>query len=337
MIRFSGWTAVACLAALLGVGTLATSAQAEWNIDLYAGPTWDDDNTESGELTVGGRVGYFFPLVGGLDAGLFADSSGVIDDDQDKTPRDFTFVPTSALGMFRYRILESGGLGLHPYVGVGPSAVWSKLEVGGADEDELDLGLDARAGLRAVIYDRFAVFSEYRLNYFEPSFALESAPDVHVPNVWHAALFGVGYRVVPAPPPPPAPVVVAEAPPEPEPAPLPAPTKKRIVLRGVTFDFNSADLGADAASILDAAVASLEEAPEAEVVVAGHSDSVGSDAYNQQLSERRASSVRDYLVDHGIAAERLEVKGFGESQPVADNSTAEGRAENRRVELNVVE
>jgi OOP family OmpA-OmpF porin len=65
----------------------------------------------------------------------------------------------------------------------------------------------------------------------------------------------------------------------------------------------------------------------------GHTDSIGSDAYNQKLSDRRTATVREYLIAQGIAEGRMEPKGFGESQPVADNKTAEGRAENRRVVL----
>jgi outer membrane protein OmpA-like peptidoglycan-associated protein len=68
-------------------------------------------------------------------------------------------------------------------------------------------------------------------------------------------------------------------------------------------------------------------------VVEGHTDSTGADAYNQALSERRANSVLRYLVDAGVPASRLSAQGFGESQPVADNDTAEGRAQNRRVVL----
>ena len=69
------------------------------------------------------------------------------------------------------------------------------------------------------------------------------------------------------------------------------------------------------------------------VEVAGHTDSVGAESYNQSLSERRAKAVKSYLVERGIDADRLTVRGYGESEPVADNATKEGRAENRRVEL----
>ena len=85
--------------------------------------------------------------------------------------------------------------------------------------------------------------------------------------------------------------------------------------------------------VMDKNVAALKEWGDVNVEVAGHTDSMGSDKYNMGLSLRRAEAVRNYLVDKGIPAERLTVKAYGESQPVADNATEEGRFQNRRVEL----
>ena len=73
--------------------------------------------------------------------------------------------------------------------------------------------------------------------------------------------------------------------------------------------------------------------PSLHVAVEGHTDSVGSDEYNQELSEHRAQSVRDYFVQQGISAGAIEYRGFGKSEPIASNETAEGRQQNRRVEL----
>jgi outer membrane protein OmpA-like peptidoglycan-associated protein len=106
-----------------------------------------------------------------------------------------------------------------------------------------------------------------------------------------------------------------------------------VTLRGVNFDFNKATIKSDSAAILDDAVATLNKASTVNVDVVGHTDSVGSESYNQKLSERRAEAVMGYLVDHGISASRLSSSGRGESEPVASNDTKEGRYENRRVEL----
>jgi outer membrane protein OmpA-like peptidoglycan-associated protein len=114
-----------------------------------------------------------------------------------------------------------------------------------------------------------------------------------------------------------------------------ASTKKTIVLRGINFDFDSSTIKPEFEGVLDAAVEALNENPDVRVQVAGHTDSVGTDEYNQGLSERRANAVLGYLSTHGIDASRLTAVGFGESSPVADNATADGRAQNRRVELNI--
>ncbi|MDQ1315719.1 MAG: OmpA-like protein [Pseudomonadota bacterium] len=123
------------------------------------------------------------------------------------------------------------------------------------------------------------------------------------------------------------------------PAPLapvvaaPAPVVVKMTLEGVNFDFDKATLRQEDLAIIDRDVAALEKWGNVNVEVAGHTDSRGSDEYNVDLSQRRAEAVRNYLISKGIAAERLSAKGYGESRPVADNATDEGRFMNRRVEL----
>lgn len=109
-----------------------------------------------------------------------------------------------------------------------------------------------------------------------------------------------------------------------------------IILRGVNFDNDSAALRGDALATLDEAVATLQRYPDLKVEVAGHTDSASSDAYNLDLSARRAKAVMGYFVSKGIDAGRLTSKGYGESQPIADNATEDGRFQNRRVELRVL-
>jgi len=104
-------------------------------------------------------------------------------------------------------------------------------------------------------------------------------------------------------------------------------------LDGVNFEFDSATLTADSIAKLDDAVTILKRNADDKLEIAGHTDSQGAEDYNQGLSERRAQAVADYLIAHGANGANLTVKGYGESHPVADNGSMEGRAANRRVEL----
>jgi outer membrane protein OmpA-like peptidoglycan-associated protein len=134
----------------------------------------------------------------------------------------------------------------------------------------------------------------------------------------------------PPPPPPPTPAAAKAAATTPTPA-----TGKKIILRGVNFDFDKANIRADARPILDEAITTLKAEGGIAIIAEGHTDGVGTDAYNLALSQRRAAAVKDYLVKGGIGADRIKVEGFGESKPVASNDTADGRAQNRRVELRI--
>jgi outer membrane protein OmpA-like peptidoglycan-associated protein len=162
-------------------------------------------------------------------------------------------------------------------------------------------------------------------------------------------LLGVPCPVpVPAPlaaEPEPAPAPLAAAP-EPAPAPLaaepalaplgavaePAPVMT-LVLEGVNFDFDKAVIRPQDYAKLDQDVDAMKAWGDVDVEVAGHTCSIGTDEYNLGLSLRRAEAVRNYLVSKGVSADRLTVRGYGESRPVASNATREGRVQNRRVEL----
>jgi OOP family OmpA-OmpF porin len=109
-----------------------------------------------------------------------------------------------------------------------------------------------------------------------------------------------------------------------------------VELRGVNFASNSDRLLSGAEKVLDGAIAWLKKNPHLAVEVAGHTDSDGAAAPNLALSERRAFTVRDYLIGGGISASRLTARGYGEAEPIADNGTREGKAENRRVELRIL-
>ena len=114
-------------------------------------------------------------------------------------------------------------------------------------------------------------------------------------------------------------------------------TIEKVVLKNVQFELNSAELTAGSTGELDKAVNAMNKYPALRIEISAHTDNTGEAAYNQQLSEKRANSVRDYMVNQGIAKDRMEVKGYGEEKPVADNNTREGRAANRRVEMKVLD
>lgn len=104
-------------------------------------------------------------------------------------------------------------------------------------------------------------------------------------------------------------------------------------LKGVHFDNDRSEITPAGTKILSQAVSVLRSNPHVGITIVGHTDSRGSDEYNQGLSERRAESVRGFLAERGISNDRMRTEGRGESSPIASNDTSEGRAENRRVEI----
>lgn len=147
----------------------------------------------------------------------------------------------------------------------------------------------------------------------------------------------------PAPPPPPAAPPPVAAPPAPAPVappapvPVPAPVSEKVTFAAdAFFDFDKAVLKPEAQAKL-ADLVDKTQGVNLEVIIAvGHTDSVGSDAYNNRLSVARAEAVKNFLVSKGVERNRVYTEGKGESSPVADNRTSEGRAKNRRVEIEVV-
>ncbi|MDN3520954.1 OmpA family protein [Halomonas ramblicola] len=122
--------------------------------------------------------------------------------------------------------------------------------------------------------------------------------------------------------------------PMPEPEPEPEPEFEPVTLQSdVTFAFDSAELRPGAEGELNSVADTLNNNPEVRVTIAGHTDSVGSNEYNLELSQDRADSVASYLQSQGVAANRMRTVGYGEERPVATNDTDAGRAQNRRVEI----
>ncbi|OFZ84671.1 MAG: hypothetical protein A2W21_09330 [Betaproteobacteria bacterium RBG_16_66_20] len=162
----------------------------------------------------------------------------------------------------------------------------------------------------------------WRAGYWTPAMAIaECDPDL-VPKP----------AAKPTPPPPPPPVKPAV-----KPKPKPKPVAEKVTLAAdVLFDFDKSILKTEGKNKLDD-LATKVKAINLEVVIAiGHTDSIGSDAYNQKLSVRRAESVKAYLVSKGVEPNRIYTEGKGEKQPVASNKTKDGRQKNRRVEIEVI-
>ncbi len=149
-----------------------------------------------------------------------------------------------------------------------------------------------------------------------------------------------------AKPPPPAPMAAAAPAPapaaRPAPAPAPAPAAPKPAAQKVTyaadtfFDFDKYVIKPEGQAKLDDLVSKTKGIALEVIIAVGHTDSIGTVEYNQGLSERRANAVKDYLVSKGIEKNRVYTEGKGEKQPIASNSTAEGRAKNRRTEIEVV-
>jgi OOP family OmpA-OmpF porin len=162
---------------------------------------------------------------------------------------------------------------------------------------------------------------------------------------WTPATAAVGcdgalVRAAAAPAPAPAPIARPAPPPAPAPAPAPAPqppaATKVTYAADAFFDFDKAVLKPEGKAKLDDLTSKIGDINLEVIIAVGHTDSVGNDTYNQKLSVRRAEAVKAYLVSKGIEKNRVYTEGKGEKQPVADNKTSEGRAKNRRVEIEVV-
>lgn len=134
----------------------------------------------------------------------------------------------------------------------------------------------------------------------------------------------------PVPPPPP--------PPPPEPPRVEVQRDRIVINEKIQFAIDKAEILPVSHGLLNEVVSAIQGHPEIKkVAINGHTDEDGDEQYNQGLSDRRAKAVLDYLVQHGVDAGRLVAKGFGESQPIADNTTVQGREQNRRVEFLIVE
>lgn len=197
--------------------------------------------------------------------------------------------------------------------------------IAGSPYSDTAFGYTAGGGVNLRASDDFLVGAFARYNWVDEDVQNEHRERGRIRYL----TFGIGLTYNPAPPLP----AVAQAPAPRAEATLPV--QRKIVLRGVNFDFDKATIRNDARPVLNEAIAALQREGTVLIVAEGHTDSRGTDAYNENLSLRRANAVRDYLVAGGISRSRIAVEGHGESRPVATNDTDDGRAQNRRVELRV--
>lgn len=347
-------SAIALTLALTGA-----SAHAEQNVgDTYVVPQigygWpDNDRNADDDWVAGIAVGKHFSEAVSLELGL---SQGKYDLPAG-AQLELTSFSLDALHIF------ARDSWISPFVSIGAGALHNDAD--GAEGHthpmaQAGLGLMMQVGEKNDGAVKFSFRPEVKARY---SFPKDNEPQDkyldYVAMLGFQLAFG-DPRPQPAPP-------AAAAPPPPPPLPPPAPPKDSdgdgvfdnldkcpetprgvavdaegcprrgsATLQGVTFEFDSAQLTAESRPVLDDVAADLKKYPRLQVELQGHTDSKGSDAYNLKLSNQRAQSVRDYLLSQGVSSQQLVAKGYGESQPVADNKTEEGRTENRRVVMQVV-
>ncbi|EPL03696.1 OmpA family protein [Pseudomonas sp. CF161] len=217
------------------------------------------------------------------------------------------------------------GDALRPYVSGGVAhKSMTNVEADGHNGRDQSTFLTAGAGVKYYFTDN--LFARAGV---EADYKLDNGKWDYAPTVGLGVNFGgSGGKVAPAPAPAPAPV----AEPEPE---APVAEVVRVEL-DVKFDFDKAVVKTNSYGDIKNLADFMKQYPQTTTVVEGHTDSVGPDAYNQKLSERRANAVKQVLTNqYGVESNRVQSVGYGESRPVADNATEAGRAVNRRVEASV--
>jgi OOP family OmpA-OmpF porin len=321
------WTALAVAVSLPLAANAAPREQGQWYVSPNVGYVQADDDRYSDDgLHLGIGLGYVFKENWTVEAGLGYDRFD--EDFGDGEPLEWRQISVDAT--VRYLIDMDAA---HPYFGV--AFGFGSNEIQDSDIDDWGFQVGPVVGFEWDMTDSGAFRFEVGHKYtdFENGDIGTGFWDTTI-SVGFTHYFGGGIQEAtppseppPSPPPPPS---------EPAPPAEPAPNMPvSITLNGVNFDFDKCTLRPDAIAILDEAVRVLNS-HEIRVELAGHTDWVGTDAYNQTLSECRAKVVADYLNDKGVEGGKIvAVNGYGESKPIDTNDTAEGRARNRRTELNV--
>ena len=324
----------AALAAMLAIPLTASAApreQGQWYVSPKVGYGWsDDDRLTSDGVLFGLGMGFVYRTNWTFEGEL-----GYISYDRDvgvDEPLDWRQL---SVGVAVRHLWDYGHH--HPYIGFGVGT--ARTELRGAGEDDWGLQAGPIVGFEWDISDSGALRIEvgHKFTDFDNG-AIDTRFWDTTASIGYSMYFGgTGYSEPMAreddPPMAPVEPPMEAAPPVVEEPVRPMPVS--ITLNGVNFDFDKCTLRSDAIAILDEAVRVLN-GNEINVEVAGHTDWIGSDAYNQTLSECRANVVAEYLTGNGVTGAKISsVNGYGESRPIDTNNTAEGRARNRRTELNV--
>ena len=337
---------VSCVLLLSLTGTVSAEmrAGAVSVSPMIGGYVFEGNQDLDNDLTYGLGIGYNLTERWGIEAAF-----NYIDTESDIGARDDTDVSLGRLDAL-YHFNTTGRF--VPYLAAGVGGIYFDPDRTSSDEDAL---VNYGAGVKYFLTENVALRGDVR--------HVISFDDTHHNLLYTAGLtffFGGEKKAVAAPAPAPAPKPEPKPEPKPAPAPPPKPEPKdsdgdgvydnkdecpgtpagaRVdargcwVIEGIFFDFDKSIIKPEGRPVLDEIVTVLNSNPSMRVDIQGHTDSVGSDAWNQGLSERRARAVMKYLVSAGITPERLTAKGFGEGSPATTNETKEGRALNRRVEL----
>jgi OOP family OmpA-OmpF porin len=341
-----------CALALSAAPLLAADEVGKWYITPQAGYLWTDHDRAMDD-----------DVLYGLAFGKHVSDQWSIEVNVNRSEPDASFgkMVFGAGSLDALRIFGRGNA-VAPYVTFGAGWLNDDFDPGPTRDDFM-----AQAGLGLLwhLSDSFALRPEVKVRWDDTGLQGRQADYLGLLGFQ----FSFGAPKAPAaapmpPPPPPAPMPEAAPTPPPPPAP-PADTdgdgvldpddqcpgtrpgvavdavgcerKGSITLEGVTFELNSAELTADSKPALNRIAADLHKYARLKIELQGYTDSSGSDAYNLKLSQRRAEAVARYLIDAGTPAVQVTSRGYGEADPIASNTTAEGRAQNRRVVMKVLE
>lgn len=306
------------IGSLLAVSSLSVMAQGQGAVEVegFAKKEIFDsarDFKNNGNL-FGGSIGYY--LTDDVELRLSYDE---VHNARGEDGRNIKGSNTALDALYHF---NNAGDALRPYV----SAGFSDQSIGQSGRDGrngstfANIGGGAKYFFTDNFYARAGVEAQYNIDQGDTEWA---------PSVGIGMNFGGGSKPAPVP-------VVAAIEPTPEPVAVEEPVELVRVELDVKFDFDKAQVKPESYGDIKNLADFMNQYPQTTTVVEGHTDSKGSDAYNQKLSERRASAVRDVLVNqYGVDAARVNAAGYGESRPVADNATDAGRAVNRRVEAEV--